>query len=61
MKKKLSYLTLGSFVALFLYTAFLGSYMDECTGGNDFVVNISTAIGLIFFLSSVTLAIKNLK
>jgi hypothetical protein len=61
MIKKLSYLTIISFATLFIYILFFDKYMDECSGGNDLAVNISTAIGLIFFLSSLSLAIKNLK
>lgn len=61
MTKKLSYLTLISFGALFIYMLFFDKYMDQCSGGNELAVNISTAIGLIFFLSSLSLAIKNLK
>jgi len=35
--------------------------LDQCFGGNDLAVNTSTALALIFFLSSLSLAIKNLK
>jgi hypothetical protein len=61
MIKKLSYLTIISFGALFMYTLFFDKYLQQCTEGNDLAVNTSTALALIFFLSSLSLAIKNLK
>jgi hypothetical protein len=57
MKKRLSYLVLGSFGLLFILIIFFENTIDNV----ELLEDISNTVALIFFLSSISLAVKNLK